>query len=459
MKKSKTVTLKWRIFAFLLGFCALLLGILWLFQTVFLNDMYKHIRKQELNRAVSEVEKNINHPDLAAFLDWVGYEYDIIVLPTIEFITIFPPHGVWQRQPYPPDSENRIEFNSPPEVMFGVRSPFMSQGFDVITEDKVFSLENGGSISLTFHAVLSPVDATVSTIRLQLYIITGVMIVLSVALAIIIAKRVSKPIEEINKSSLELAKGNYGVRFGGRGFREIAELSETLNTAASELGRVESLRRELLANVSHDLRTPLALIYSYAEMMSDFPDEITSEQTKTIMDESKRLTTLVNDALDLSKLESDLENNEESLNKSRFNLTENIAGTVGRVSELLKNKDFVINFERDGENINEDVQVVADETKIDRAFYNLLINAVNYSGDSHEITVTQTVYDNGDKVRISVIDNGEGISEEDLPQIWDRYYKSGKTHKRAVTGTGLGLSIVKKIVELHGGVYGVESEI
>ena len=103
-----------------------------------------------------------------------------------------------------------------------------------------------------------------------------------------------------------------------------------------------------------------------------------------------------------------------------------------------------------------DILVEADETKINRAFYNLLVNAVNYTGVDHRVLVTQTVSDT--HVKISVIDSGEGISTSDLPFIWDRYYTDSKTHKRAVTGTGLGLSIVKKIIELHNGEYGISSE-
>ena len=104
-----------------------------------------------------------------------------------------------------------------------------------------------------------------------------------------------------------------------------------------------------------------------------------------------------------------------------------------------------------------DEYICADETKINRAFYNLLINAINYSGDNRVIYVAQNTFEN--RVRISVTDGGEGIADDDLPYIWDRYYKSAKKHKRAVTGTGLGLSIVKKIIELHGGWYGVQSEL
>jgi signal transduction histidine kinase len=312
---------------------------------------------------------------------------------------------------------------------------------------KMANNRQGEPYAVIIRAVISPVNATVTTLRYQLYYISFIILFLSVILAFIIAKRVSKPIEEITQSAMTLANGNYDTCFTGKGFYEIVALSDTLNTAAVELSRVESLRRELLANVSHDLRTPLALIYSYAEMMRDFPEEITLEQTQTIMDETRRLTSLVNDILDISKLENEM----EQLNTSRFNLTQSISETVRTTEKLLKKEEFEITFSHNGE-----VYVDADKVKIDRAFYNLLINAINYSDKSRNILVEQTITDN--RVRISVIDYGEGIAEADLPFIWDRYFKSGKAHKRAVTGSGLGLSIVKKIIDIHGAQYGVISE-
>ena len=415
--------LKWKVFIYLFGFCALLLVILWLFQTVFFYDMYKLIRRHEMNQVIENVGKQLENHNLDEWIISIQLEKDIMISPTQDFI--------------PPQ---RIGYEMPARRVVS--------GFDTITETKVFTLKNGQILSLTFYALLAPVDATVETLRIQLFIVTGVVIVLAVFLAVLIAGRISKPIEEINKSAKTLATGDYNTRFGGKGFYEIVALSETLNTAASELGKVEGLRRELLANVSHDLRTPLALIYSYAEMMSDFPGEITPEQTKVIVDETRRLTSLVNDVLDVSKLESEM----EQLRISRFNLTESVAETVRRVGTLLRGEGYAIDFQCD-----RDVFVDADETKIDRAFYNLLINAVNYSGEDRAITVSQVV--DGGRVRVSVTDHGEGIDEKDLPLIWDRYYKSGKQHKRAVTGTGLGLSIARKIIDLHGGAYGVTSEV
>ena len=415
--------LKWKIFAFLLGFCALLLIILWLFQTVFLTEMYRFSRRQELKQVIAQVEREIESPDLQSLLYDIWLEKDITVAPTRDFI---PPPRPGMDRP-------------------GVRGNPLN---DIITEVREFTLTDGQTVSLTFYAMIVPVQATVTTLRYQLFYISGIMLLLSVVLAIVIAKRISKPIEDISQSALVLAKGVYNTRFDGTGFAEIVTLSDTLNTAAVELGKVEGLRRELLANVSHDLRTPLALIYSYAEMMSDFPGEITPEQTKMIIDETQRLTSLVNDVLDISKMENDIEN----IDRSRFNLTDSILEITERTEELLKKDGFTITFEHDG-----DMYVNADKTKIGRAFYNLLTNAVNYSGDSRTVSVKQTALDN--RVKISVTDFGDGITKKDLPLIWDRYFKSGKKHKRAVTGTGLGLSIVKKIIELHGGQYGVTSEL
>lgn len=415
--------LKWKIFVFLLGFCSLLLIILWLFQTVFLNDMYRFIRKQELYQAIATVDREIDNPELHRILFEIQADNDIIVAPTRGFI--------------PP--------NRPRRENFGSRN---NMPIDTITEIKEFTLQSGQTVSLTFYALVVPVNATVTTLRYQLYFISAIMLFLAVGLALIIAKRVSKPIEEISQKAQTLAKGDYDIHFNGKGFMEIVALSDTLNTAAVELSRVESLRRELMANVSHDLRTPLSLIYSYAEMIHDFPEEITPDQTRVIMDETQRLTALVNDVLDISKLERDMGH----LVAARFNLTHSIRETVKRVQELLRNGRFEIIF-----TYNSEVFVNADETKIGRAFYNLLINAVNYSGDSRRIEVRQSITEN--RVRISIRDNGEGIAEDDLPFIWDRYYKSGRKHKRAVIGTGLGLFIVKKVIELHGGTYGVISEI
>ena len=416
MKKSNR--LMWKIFGFLIGFSAILLSILWIMETMLLDKMYENIRKNEIKKAIVLIEENIDSPDLNQIIMRLQDDSEIIVTPTYSFI---PP-----KRPNPSG-----------------RPPLRQ----AITEERDFITEDGRIKSFVFYAMISPVNATISTIKIQLYYVTGIMIFLSIILAFIMAKTVSEPIEKLNNGAKLLANGYYNIHFTGTGYREIHELSDTLNYTASELSKVEDLRRELMANISHDLRTPLALIYSYAEMMHDFPEEITEEQTEVIMEETTRLSNLVSDIFDVSQLEIGT----IELNKKIYNITNSILKTIDRISKLVEKEGYTIIFERE-----DDAYINGDEIKITQAFYNLLINAIHYSGDNLNIKVRQIVGEN--VVRIEVEDNGIGIDEDNLPHIWDRYYKTDKAHRRAIVGTGLGLSIVKKIIVMHEGDYGVKSQ-
>lgn len=414
---NNRIRLMWIIFIFLIVFCALLLTILWLMQTTFLNDMYEGVRKTEIKKAITLVENNIDSPQLMTILFNLEREQEIIVTPKLDYV---------------------------PPIKIGGKDPPI--GRKAITETRDFTTADGKTASFVFYAIISPVDATISTLKTQLMYVTIIMLILSIVLAIAIAKIVSRPIENLNEKAKILATGEYNVQFSGEGYKEICELSETLNHTASELSKVENHRRELMANISHDLRTPLALIYGYAEMMNDFPKEINQEQTTLIMKETLRLSSLVDDVLDVSRLESGT----LELKLTEYNLTESIQKSIQRISSLVSNNGYSINFI-----YNEEVFVQADELKISQVIYNLLINAIHYSTNDLNIIVRQIIIDN--KIRIEIEDHGIGIKKEDIPYIWDRYYKSSDNHKRAITGSGLGLSIVKKIIGLHRGNYGVQS--
>lgn len=312
------------------------------------------------------------------------------------------------------------------------------------------NIVNDGSQDLVLfvNSQLTPIDATVHTLRVELVCITVIMIFLSLFVALLISRKISKSMIRINATAKEMAKGKFDVTFDEKDYREIAELSDTLTQTAKELDKNENLKRELIANVSHDLRTPLTMIIAYAEVMRDIPGENTPENVQVVIDESKRLTNLVNDMLDISKLQAGaLEKN-----ASVYNLTESIKSVFERYNKLKEQDGYTIDFEYDRE-----VEVEADEFKIFQVIYNLVNNAINYAGEDKTVIVKQIV--KGKRVRIEVIDHGEGIAEESLPYVWDRYYKVDKTHKRAVMGTGLGLSIVKNILELHHAAYGVDSEV
>ncbi len=200
-----------------------------------------------------------------------------------------------------------------------------------------------------------------------------------------------------------------------------------------------------MANVSHDLRTPLTMIKGYAEVMRDLPGENTPENVQIIIDEAGRLNDLVNDLLDLSRLQAGV----LELSRERFDLTGSIKEILTRYDKLA---DFSFPFEPE-----ENIYVMADKLKISQVVYNLVNNAVNYAGADKTVALTQEVI--GNDVRISVTDTGEGIPQDKLRDIWDRYYKVDQEHRRAQVGTGLGLSIVKNVLDLHGGSYGVISEL
>ncbi len=468
----KNNSIKWKIFLYLIGFCGILLILLWLFQVVFLDDFYKAIKINEIKTSGNTIEKNIDSEDLGELVSRLSINNDMCIeilsetgeqlyssdvlwdcilhkMPPFEKIQLIMKTqdlGGELLEHFNRDNFKNERYN---DKKFIGRVPPPDTGMqESIILTKIVTNNDGEKMFVFLNSVISPVSSTVTTIRIELYVITGFMLLFSILLAIVIAKRVSKPIEKLNEAAKILAKGKYETEFSAAGYKEIAELSDTLNFTAKELSKVDRLRQELIANVSHDLRTPLTLISGYAEAMRDLPDENNPENAQIIVDETKRLTTLVNDALDLSKLQSGM----QSIHPQSFDFTGSIKSIVDAMNELLKRDGYSIKFIYDKE-----LNITADEPKITQAFYNLLINAINYTGEDKTVIVRQIV--TAGTVKIEVLDSGEGIAEEDLPYIWDRYYKGDKFHKRAVTGTGLGLSIVKSIIELHGGEYGVSSKL
>lgn len=306
---------------------------------------------------------------------------------------------------------------------------------------------DGTQVMIGINARITPLSATVQMLRIQILCIGVLFFILAGFLAVWMSRFIAKPIEDINRSSKELARGNYEVSFNGRGYREITELSDTLNVTAQALGRVDRLRKDLVANVSHDLRTPLTMIIGYGEVMRDIPGENTPENIQIIVDEAQRLSLLVDDLLNLSQVEAGV----RRMEKSRFNLTEEIRKTLSRYQKLVEQQGYTVAFKAEG-----DAWVYADQVKIGQVVYNLINNAISFTGEEKKVTVCQNI--TASQVRIDVIDYGVGIPPEEMDSIWDRYYSKKTPHRRAVIGTGLGLSIVKEVLQLHNAAFGVDSK-
>ena len=307
---------------------------------------------------------------------------------------------------------------------------------------------DGNEYLLLVNCELTPLDTTVRTLQVQFSWLAAILVVTAVLSIVFLSRTILRPLVAVTQKARSLPKGTYEPDVSGSGYREIQELEEVLNYAATEIGTADKLQKELIANISHDLRTPLTMIKGYSEMMRDIPGENSPENVQVIIDETTRLSELVEDLMDLSKLQSGARKPELSV----FDLSETVRDTMKRYDALIRHEGY--HFDT---HVTEQAFVRADRTMILQVVYNLINNAVNYTGDDKRVTVTQTL--NGGAVRISVADSGEGIPPERIHEIWDRYYRVDKVHKRAVMGTGLGLSIVKNALEAHQAKYGVDSAV
>lgn len=312
----------------------------------------------------------------------------------------------------------------------------------------LYCIKKGNGYVFLFTS-LEDIGTTTSLIKNQLIYVTLLAILFSIIIALFLSRRIAKPISDMTKKAEKLAEGNYNVQFTTTGIKEIDELANTLNYLEQEVSKTDEYRRDLMANVSHDLKTPLTMIKAYAEMIRDITlnnKEKTKENLNVIIDETDRLNILVNDILELSKLQ----NNQDNLNIEKFDIVELINDILKRYQIIKETENYKLILESPAS-----IMVKADKKRISQVIYNLINNAINYTGD--DLTVTIRITENTKECKIEIIDTGKGIDEKDLPNIWNRYYKKEKNHKRNVVGTGLGLSIVKNILEQHHFKYGVNS--
>ena len=303
---------------------------------------------------------------------------------------------------------------------------------------------------LILNTPLEPVESYIDFIMNQYLYLAMIVILISLVLAFFLAKNISKPIIQMKNEANKLAQGDYDAKFETNSFSEINDLASTLDDATEKLSKVNDLRKDLIANVSHDIKTPLTMIKAYAEMIKDISGDDPlkrNEHLDVIIQESEYLDKLVSDMSELSKLQSGV----IEINRDNVDMKECVERVVTLLSHAVEEKNVKLIVDCD------DCVAYADEIKISQVIYNFLSNALKYSDENAEITVK--VKDSENAIRVEVIDNGNGISKEALPYICDRYYKVDKNFNRSVNSTGLGLAIAKAILEAHKAKYGVESEL
>ncbi len=300
---------------------------------------------------------------------------------------------------------------------------------------------------------LNSAHSTVSTMQLYLIIIGCIVLLLALSISYSFTQKLTRGMKSLSDNAVILSRGDFSAQFTNADYKELAQLSDTLNNLRDEVKKSGDFQREILANVTHDLKTPITMIKAYALMIREISGDDPVKRDKhlqVIIDESDRLTGLINDVLSVSKVNSNL----MELNPKVFNLTEFLYGIINKFGYLQETQGY--NFMVD---IDPNLYTRADEEKIGQVIYNLLGNAANYTGEDKTVYISLKKSMDGERIKFSVRDTGKGIEKEEIPNIWDRYYRSKKDHVRPVKGTGLGLNIVKVILTNHSFDFGVESEL
>ncbi len=443
MKLHKN-SLKVQIWLYLAIFSISILVFLWIFQVLFLDTYYRIYKSKQIKEALNDVIINYDDNSLEKIARESGVCIELLENNTITYTTNMFNKGCMGGRGYE-NSSYKKDFIISKETF--KKYELINPNYDNNTLIYAYKIKTNTYVFVS--ASLQPLDATITILSSQLLYITLLVLILSFLIAYFISKKISKPIIEINKKASNLVLRNYDIDFDTKdSILEIKELADTLNQTKDELAKTENLRRELLANISHDLKTPLTMIKAYAEMVRDINYNNKAKRNKdlnVIIDEVDRLNLLVNDIGELSKIQS----NTLTLNYEDINLYKLIENIINKFDILIKDgyKFEII--------CDKKINIRADKMRIEQVLYNLINNAINYTGEDKIVKIN--VLDNKNDVRIEIIDTGKGISSEDLPYIWDKYYKADKTHSRETKGSGIGLSIVKNILIGHNFKYGVDT--
>lgn len=444
MIKNKLST---KIFMYLAIFSLFILVFLFFFQVIFIDTFYEWTKTRTIKNLSKDILVTEKDTSLYDKLDRVSYKENVCIeLTNSNGDNLYSSYG------------NNCRLRSKTIKRKFILSNKETNTYNLVNNfTKEKSIMSATKLSNNLYIFIStsliPLDSTINIIEQQLIVVSIVVLLLSIVIAYFISKRLSLPITKISKAAKLISKGKLKTKFETTSdIKELVDLTNALNDMKDELSKTEELQKDLMANVSHDLKTPLTMIKAYSELILDIninDKEKCKNNLNIIIEEVNRLNTLVNDILNLTKVESNL----EKLEKSEFDLIKLIKRIVKQHNIYVIKDGYNIEFIHG--NIKELV-IEADKKKIEQVIYNLLNNALNYTGEDKKVIIK--VEEDDKDYTIMVIDSGKGIDKKEIDHIFDRYYRSKKNHKRYVYGTGLGLSIVKNILLLHNFDYGVTSK-
>ncbi|MBQ9009856.1 MAG: HAMP domain-containing histidine kinase [Clostridia bacterium] len=452
----------------------LILGLLWLFQTILLQSSYERMVKRNVQRIASSLVEHANQDDFESWLNTTAADNSLLIFVTDEQGQILyatdehsnvyavqvsdtsdgngNPYRQNQEQSWQRGQAHYLSLPSGYED-FLMRLRSSADGTVAYTSGTAFiygfRMTVNGTEAVTYiSTTLAAVGSTVKIIRIQLLWVTVISLAMAFGMAWVLARRFSAPVSRISDEARRLAEGQFDAT-GTKGFStELDALSDSLTQAARDITEARKYQRDFLANISHDLRTPLTMIKGYAEMVRDISwrdEEKREKDLDVIIREVDRLTALVNDIIDYSGMES----GRSEISMACFDISRMAEEVAGRFIPLCEQEGYMFN-----RHITPELKAIGDEAQLARVVYNLLDNAITHAGADK--TVLLTVCENNNHIRVEMEDHGEGIPEDVLPYVWDRYFKTAQS-RRNKKGSGLGLAISREIVQRHQGTYGVNS--
>ena len=480
MKHKLQFSIRLKLTLMLLIFTSGICLVFILMNRFFMKDYYVSNKKENLVRAYEEIDKIVEKSDTL-------YEYD-----TSKIITVCEKYGASLIVVDTSDSVQFLYGNGNAlryrlrDISFGIHP----DDYKILKKTSGYTLasinldntksESGAYLELSgffdqdklflFRMSVENITESVS-VSLNFFAQISIMVLfIGIIVAFFVSRWFSKPIMKLAKISKEMSNLNFNIKYDGHSDDEIGvlgnamnELSDKLETTIIELKQansdlkkdiekkeeIDEMRKEFISNVSHELKTPIALIQGYAEGLNEcINDDAESREfyCSVIIDEADKMNKMVKSLLSLTKLEfgnSDME-------YEKFDLNMVISGVISSLGYMVEQYGVSVEYHQESP-----IFVYADEFKIEEVITNYLTNAIHYALGEKRVEVTITPLEK--KVRVTVFNTGNQIPEESLEQVWVKFYKVDKARTREYGGSGIGLAIVQAIMKAHGNVYGVQN--
>ncbi|EMT39979.1 HAMP domain-containing sensor histidine kinase [Thermoanaerobacter thermohydrosulfuricus] len=415
----------------------IILSLFWLTQVVFINKIYSYYKINQLKNYSEKIVEAINNNDEMLISELIDKSSARVIAMTENNIIIAGNNrgygrglGIPEAFLHPTNTVKVVEYEH----------PFLHIEYLSIIRPFLY---NGKPATLIMSIPIAAINDSVNLFKQVFWWIFVITLIAILSISVYMSKKFTRPIQILKNAAHQIASGNLNVKINYKEEDELGDLAKSMNTMVKQLSITDKFRKDLIANISHDLKTPLGLIRGYSEMLLDYYGDDKEKREKylnTVIKETERMSKLVDDVLQLSKLQSGMvEIKEEPIDLEKL-IFETL--DIFEIQILEKNIEVKLN--------NLKLKVIADREMIKRVIINIISNAMASMENGGILTITAEPQDK--EILIKVSDTGCGIPQKDLEHIFDRYYKGNKS------GTGLGLAIVKEILTLHGSKYGIESQ-